>query len=127
MTLTGYKRLVIALSVALLLVLALAGKLFWDAGLLQVRVAFANEQIGIFEDVRVRALLADAAGAAGSLDYIVRYYPSGTKQVAGSQLDSIVERARADAIRAIIAHLRAKTGEDLGDNPEKWIQKYALR
>jgi hypothetical protein len=125
MTLTGYKRLVIALSVALLLVLALAGKLFWDAGMLSVQVAFASEQTKIFEDMRTQALSADATGAAQNLEYAVHYYPSGTKQVAGSRLDGVVERARADAVRAIIAHLRTKTGADLGDDPEKWIQKYA--
>lgn len=117
----------IVLSVALLLVLALAAKLFWDTGMLQVQVAFASEQTGIFDSMRTQALSSDAAGAAGSLEYVVHYYPSGTKQVAGSRLDGVVERARADAVRAIIAHLRTKTGEDLGDDPEKWIQKYAHR
>jgi hypothetical protein len=127
MTAIGYKRIVIALSVALALALALAGKLFWDAALLQVRVEFASEQIGIFQDMRAQALSADATGAARSLEYAVSYYPSGTKQSAGSRLDGIVELARADAVRAIIAHLRAKTGEDLGDDPETWIRKYAHR
>jgi hypothetical protein len=90
MTITGYKRLVIGLSVALLLVLALAAKLFWDTGMLQVQVAFASEQTGIFDSMRTQALSSDAAGAAGSLEYVVHYYPSGTKQVAGSRLDGVV-------------------------------------
>jgi hypothetical protein len=125
MTTTGYKRLVITLSAALLLVLGLAAKLLWDAAQLQLRVAFAEEQTGIFDSMRTQALSSDVTGAAGSLEYAVRYYPSGTKQVTGSRLDRVVERARAAAVRAIIAHLRTKTGEDLGDDPEKWIQKYA--
>jgi hypothetical protein len=36
----------------------------------------------------------------------------------------MVERERALAVRDIISHLRAKTGQDLGENPETWIQKY---
>jgi hypothetical protein len=39
----------------------------------------------------------------------------------------MVERERTNTFHEIIAHLRAKTGEDLGDDPEKWIQKYAVR
>jgi hypothetical protein len=37
----------------------------------------------------------------------------------------MVERERALAERDIIAYLRAKTGQDLGESPEAWIQKYA--
>lgn len=127
MTTTAYKRLTIALSAVVVLLLAVAGKCMWDFGLLRLRVAYANEQTQIFEEMRRSALSADAVGAAQSLEYAARYYPSGTKQVAGSRLDQIVERQRVQAIRDIIAHLRAKTGEDLGDDPEKWIQKYAKR
>ena len=60
-----------------------------------------------------------------SLGYIVSYYPSGTKQEKDSLLGYImVERERALAERDVIAHLRIKTGQDLGDMPEAWIQKY---
>jgi hypothetical protein len=77
--------------------------------------------------MRVQALQSDAAGAAGCLGYVVGYYPTGTKQTTGSRLDRIVERERTIAERDIIAYLRAKTGEDLGLNPEVWIGKYAKR
>jgi hypothetical protein len=45
----------------------------------------------------------------------------------GSRLDRIVERERALAMQEILDDLRAKTGEDLGGNPESWIQKYGER
>jgi hypothetical protein len=67
------------------------------------------------------------AGAAESLQYVVGYYPSGSKQETGSRLDRMVEQERALATRDIIAYLRSKTGEDLGERPEAWIQKYAKR
>jgi hypothetical protein len=72
-------------------------------------------------------LQSDVANAASDLEYVVGYYPSGSKQEAGSRLDRIVERQRSLAAGAVIAHLRVKTGEDLGENPDPWIQKYAKR
>jgi hypothetical protein len=100
---------------------------FWGYGSLKIHVAFANEQTQIFEEMRTNALQSDAAGAASYLEYVAHYYPSGSKQKAGSQLDHIVERERTLAERDIIACLRTRTGEDLGTNPEAWIQKYAKR
>lgn len=47
--------------------------------------------------------------------------------VAGSDFGRMVEQAQASTVREIIAYLRNKTGEDLGDSAEPWIQKYAAR
>ena len=127
MSIAGYKRLTIGLCVISSAMLLLCGSLFWSHGWLTVRVAWAEEQTKIFAEMRTRALQADSAGAAGILDYVVGYYPSGSKQETGSRLDRIVERERALVVRDIIVHLRTKTGEDLGANPEAWIQKYAKR
>ena len=124
---TAYKRLTIALGVVCIGLVILYGRLVWTNGLLKIRVAFASEQTQIFDDMRTRALQSDAAGAAGCLEYVVGYYPSGTKQQTGSRLDRIVERQRAFVVRDIVAYLRSKTGEDLGESPEAWIQKYAKK
>jgi len=64
---------------------------------------------------------------AESLEYVVWYYPSGTKQEAGSRLDRVVERHRKAVVRDIVAHLRSVTNQDLGERPEPWIEKYAQR
>ena len=127
MSISGYKRLTVVLGVVCMGLLVLCGSLFWSHGSLTIRVALASEQTKIFEEMRKQALTSDPAGAAGCLDYVVSYYPSGSKQETGSRLDRMVEHARALAARDIVAHLRTKTGEDLGDNPEAWIQKYAKR
>jgi hypothetical protein len=37
----------------------------------------------------------------------------------------MVERERTLAVRDIISHLRAKAGQDLGENADAWIKKYA--
>ena len=127
MSIPGYKRLTIALGVVCVGLVVLCGSLFWSHGLLKIRVAWASEQTKIFDEMRTRALQSDAAGAAGCLEDVVGYYPSGSKQPTGSRLDRMVEHERTLATRAILAYLRTKTGEDLGESPEVWIQKYAKR
>ena len=127
MSITSYKRLTIALGVVCVGLLVLCGFLFWSYGSLTIRLALASEQTKIFDEMRTQALQSDAAGAAGCLEYVVGYYPSGSKQETGSRLDRIVERERTLAARDIVAYLRTKTGEDLGASPEVWIEKYAKR
>jgi hypothetical protein len=126
-SISGYKRLTIVLGVICCGLLVSFGCLVWNYGWLTIQVAFASEQTQIFEDMRAKALQSDPAEAAGCLKYVVWYYPSGSKQDAGTRLDRIVERERALAVRDIVTYLRTKTGEDLGDGPEAWIQKYANR
>lgn len=125
MSILSYKRLTIGLAVGCVGLVVLYGSLFWSYGLLQINVAHANEQTEIFESMRTRALQSSPREAAGFLAYAVNYYPSGSKQKTGSRLDRIVERVRERAVQDIIAYLRIKTGQDLGDRPEPWITKYA--
>ena len=127
MSINGYKRLTVVLSITCLGLLVWCGFLFWSHAWLRVQVAFAMEQAQIFEDMRAKALQSDPAVAAGCLEYVVWYYPSGTKQPAGSRLDRMVKRERERAVGDIFAHLRARTGDDLGESPSAWIQKYSAR
>jgi hypothetical protein len=90
-----------------------------------IRVSFASEQTQIFAEMRAEAVGSGPHEAAQCLEYAVTYYPSGTKQITGSRLDRIVERARDEAVATIIAHLRLATGEDLGNEPGPWIARYA--
>lgn len=91
---------------------------------LGVRIAFANEQTREFADMRDKAFQSGPHDAVDYMIYVQGYYPSGTKQIAGSQLDQIVERARAAAIDAIIEHLKETTGEDYGDDPQAWVRTF---
>jgi hypothetical protein len=127
MTISGYKRLTIILAVLCGLLAFVSAALFVGYAPLKLRLAFASEQVHIFDEMRDKALHSDASGAAGCLEYVVNYYPSGTKQQSGSRLDRMVESARTQSVREILACLRAKTGEDLGADPEPWINKYAKR
>lgn len=125
MTDTKTKWTITIPAITLFLAIALAGYLGVRQGLLTLKVAFAEEQITVFFNMRDKALMASPEEAAGCLAYAVDYYPSGTKQTSGSRLDLAVERVRRDITEQIIAHLRLKTGRDLGNAPEKWIAEYA--
>lgn len=100
------------------------GLLLVANGLQWLRQALAEEQIVYIQRCRDNALALEPAEAAEHLRYILDYYPSGTKQREGSVLDRLVESQRKRAVADVIAHLRRKTGEDLGDRPEPWIEKY---
>ncbi len=119
------KRLTIILSVALLLLSLCFVKQFLDYGRLKLEIAFAKEQIEIFEEMRLKALRAEPKETVGFLRYAIDYYPSGTKQRSGSPLDAIVERERAGNIREIIIYLKSKSNWDLGDDPQKWIDHFS--
>ena len=94
----------------------------WQESLLSIRVAFADDQIRIFEEMTSKAAESKVEEAIQFLKYAVTYYPSGTKQLQGSELDRIVERARANAVASMIDVLKRKTGKDLGDDPQNWIE-----
>jgi len=92
--------------------------------MLHVRTTFAREQLDVFMDMRDRALKAEPEESVDCLRYLVEYYPTGTKQIRGSDLDLMVEQSRSEMIRQIIADLRRKTGKDLGPSHERWIAEF---
>jgi hypothetical protein len=121
-------------KVLLLLIIVLTGLSAWlsvRSAITWVRIAFAEDQTRIFEAMRQKASDSlteeppDVREATGCLEYAYHYYPSGTKQVKGSRLDVVVERARKSCVREIIQMLRASTGQDLGDSPDPWIERYS--
>jgi hypothetical protein len=116
--------IVAGVTLALFVLIVLLGVLLVNHFMLHIRVAFADDQTMIFEAMREKAIQADLPEAVGCLEYALWYYPSGTKQVKGSLLDQVVERARQAAVREIIAYLRAKSGQDLGNDPQDWIKRF---
>ena len=108
MTILGYKRVTVILSIVCVALVALSVSLFVGYAPLKLRLMMASEQVHIFEEMRSRALQGSPSDAAGCLEYVVGYYPSGTKQVVGSRLDRLVEQARASVVREILAYLRSR-------------------
>ena len=129
MSITGYQRLTGILTVLTVVLVLLCGWLVWRLGWLTVEVAFADDQIVIFEEMTTQPDKVALRRGRRLIPHIVSigYYPSGSKQQTGSSLDRMVERQRAQAVREIITSLRLKTGEDLGDRPEEWIRKFHAR
>jgi hypothetical protein len=73
-----------------------------------LHVAFADEQIEIFEDMVQKSSVATKADEIALFrQYTQSYYPSGTKQITGSKLDFIVETARKNALARIDAYANA--------------------
>ena len=103
---------------------------FLQYGSTTIRISFAAEQTEIFEEMVTKASTSlrqsppDTRAAVGYLQYAHSYYPSGTKQTEGSRLDQIIERCRDFSEARIIQMLREATGEDLGDDVERWISMF---
>jgi hypothetical protein len=95
---------------------------------LRLRIAYADDQITVFS-ARIYSSdsITNPMQLADQLDYLVHYYPSGTKQDKGTKLDRVVEGTRSIAIAAIITRLRDITGRNLGADPQLWITEYQER
>lgn len=111
------------------LALALAGALilvviqFLGSMRRSVEVAYAHNTFFELQEERDRALRSDVPEAAEKLLRISE--GTNAKQTPGSPLDRICTFQRTNVVREIIAYLRVKTGEDLGEEPGPWIAKYA--
>ncbi|MBX7103794.1 MAG: hypothetical protein K1X57_06920 [Gemmataceae bacterium] len=99
-----------------------------ELAFMKLHVAYAGDQVEEFEELRFRSEKAtEPTTIADCLGYAVSYYPSGTKQTTGSTLDRVVEGYRATVTREMIKRLRVITGNDFGNDPQVWIDKYARK
>jgi|SRR5580765_7515213 len=76
-------------------------------------------------EFQIPAWSAGSVGQPGSVGS--KYFASAPQRTRYyvTQLKRMVERERTAAIGDLITFLRSKTGRDLGDDPQKWIQEYA--
>ena len=81
-------------------------------------------RIGVqwYEQRRVEAMQGDLLQAARSLHSVVAYRPG--KVPDDGHFAYVLDTFRASVIREIIARLRTLSGEDLGDDPKRWIEKF---
>jgi hypothetical protein len=101
--------------------LIVAGGLAYQVVELRVQLRLANEQVKIFDSMRLKAIAASPKEAAECLQYVQNYYPSGSRLVTGSQLDEVVESLRASVMREILCELRSRTAVDVGAAPSKRV------
>jgi len=120
--LTPREKLLLSFCLALFTICLL---LVWNNLTLKFQTESARDQIAHFTEMSNRSMAGNPAQAAECLAYVMNYYPSGTKQTRGSALDDLVERQRERAQQEIIAILRTRTRDDLGQKPEPWIKKYS--
>lgn len=66
-----------------------------------LRIEFAREQVEMFDDQRKIFRGKRGPVVDDRIQFVKEYYPSGTKQVAGSKLDTIVERFRQAVIEEL--------------------------
>jgi hypothetical protein len=73
------------------------------------------------QELRDEALRSDVSLAAENLKWVAE---DRNRQKPALPLDRICSFQRSNVTHDIIAYLRAKTGEDLGRQPEPWVEKY---
>jgi hypothetical protein len=130
MSITSYKRLTTLLAVGIILLLGIVWHLNFKLHMALLD-AKENEQstwvtVRDIDKVRDWALQADTQKAVDYLDMLDQYPPREWTARIGN-LARVIEIERASAIREVIAYLRKKTGEDLGDDPQKWVEKYGAQ
>lgn len=120
MSITSYKRLTVLLTVVIVVLLGLVW--YFSVKFQMQRFDERDLWSGIrdFDRMRDMALRSEPKDAVEILDTFATIAPrQGT-----SPGEMIFEHERAADIREIIGYLRQKTGEDLGDDPKKWVEKY---
>lgn len=131
MTIVGYKRLTLALALAslcLALVLAYGFRVYssvnrfaWDAGFQIADYRLAHEIVRIIEEDRDWALEQDVTNA---VERLYKLQAPSLPFPKDHPAAHFIERERRRAVRDVIAYLRLKTGQNLGDEPEPWILAY---
>ena len=87
-----------------------------------IEIAYARKTFFNLQKHRDSALGADVSEATKRLLWVSE--GTNTKQSPGSPLDEMCTAQRTNMVRDIIVYLRAKTGENLGEKPQPWIEKY---
>jgi hypothetical protein len=122
MTTTGYKRLAFALvclCACLVLALTYGIREYLRVSGLGADYHYAHEIVMSFERDRDWALKGDVTNAVERL-----YRLQASTRPFENPAAGFVERERQRAARDVIAYLRLKTGQNLGDEPEPWILAY---
>lgn len=123
MTVRSYRALAVALGVTLLVLLALLAYSRLELATVRHNVQRAHDIVWLLEGDRDMALQATVPQAVEIL-WFKLYSPTLFDQPKHGDFDAFIDRQRGRTIRDVILYLRNKTGDDLGSDPEAWIQKY---
>ena len=123
MTAIGYRRIIIVSGIAIAGLLVLAWELAKRYAIQQADARDAWSAIVDYGRSRDSALRSDPREAVQMLEVIATLPPRRTNSL--SPVLRMVERERERDVRDVLEYLRRTTGEDLGDDPAKWIEKYS--
>ena len=123
MNVAYYKRFNVVLLIVVGGLFICLWKLAWESSLERMEARDAWRLIMNYESIRGHLSTMTIADTAANLDMTLH---TGLN-VKNSDISKIMERERKRMIKDTINDLREKTGEDLGDAPERWIEKYGSK
>jgi len=123
MTVTGYRWALLLAGLCIVALLAFAWRLALRSSIQRLDERGAWNAIADYGRCRDTALRSTPEEAAGQLYIIACLPPRRTNDL--NPLLRMIERERDRDIHDVIVYLRAKTRDDLGDDPAKWIEKYS--
>jgi len=124
----GQKRVVIVLSVTAAILAVLAAWGWARASLNEVHATLADGWTEMLQESRDTALTStNVTEVADTLRWVGRFYRPSEPPASGIERHhyNLMERIRVGYQRDIVIHLRQLTGDQLGDDPKPWIEKYA--
>ncbi|MCP5521881.1 MAG: hypothetical protein H7A46_10085 [Verrucomicrobiales bacterium] len=124
----GQKRLIFVLSLVTAILAVLAA---WGWGrfvMAEIDAALADGWTDMLQEGRDAALAeTNVTEVADTLRWVGRFYRPPEPPASGIERHHyhLMERVRASLQQDLVAHLRQLTGDQLGDDPKLWVQKYA--
>lgn len=125
MTITQHKILSWALGILSVVLLAALLVTLGRSNRYRVDVRYAQDIVGGVDGKRDLAMRGELSDTIQYLEQL--HFPEGQPSPFTGSLSYFVETQRRRAVHDVIAYLRAKTGRDLGDKPEAWIQEYGKK
>lgn len=125
MTITQHKILSWLLGLISVLLLAVLLAQLGRTNRYRLDVRYAHDIVGGFDRTRDLAMRAEIPETIQYLEQM--HFPEGQPSPFTGSLSYFVETQRRRAVHDVIVYLRAKTGKDLGDKPEAWIQEYGQK
>jgi hypothetical protein len=125
MTITRHKMLSWTFGVLSVVLLAALLVTLGRTNRYRVDVRHAQDIIASFNYKRDLAMKGELSETIQYLEQL--NFPEGQPSPISGSLSNFVETQRRRAVRDVLVYLRSKTGKDLGDKPEAWIQEYAKK
>jgi hypothetical protein len=120
MSITSYKFLIVFLVIVIFALLGEIWRLDMKSQVERRQPQAIWLAVRDFDKMRALALRSEPKDAVEILDGLATIAP----RRGNSPTELVFEHERQAAMREIISYLRQKTCEDLGDDPQKWVQKY---